>query len=82
MIARAFKTGREFVLDAPTSVPALHGRDHEVLWSQGEPLLICSPQGVSKSTLMQQLMLHRIGVASGSSSSATPSSEPNVARFT
>jgi replicative DNA helicase len=62
---RQIVTGRQFVLDAPDHVPAVFGRDREVLWAQGESLLIVGPQGVGKTTVMQQLALHRAGVLEG-----------------
>jgi replicative DNA helicase len=57
-----FRDGRAFILDAPTAVPALWGIGREVLWAAGEPLLVCGPQGVGKSTVIQQLAFARIGV--------------------
>jgi len=54
--------GGAFVLDAPTHVPSVWGAGTEVLWAQGEPLMICGPQGVGKSTIAQQLVLSRLGV--------------------
>jgi replicative DNA helicase len=57
--------GASFILDAPEQVPAVWGQDNGVLWSQGEPLLICGPPGVGKSSLAQQLALRRHGVLEG-----------------
>ena len=56
------RNGRDFVLTAPTTIPALWGRGTEVLWAAGEPVLICGPQGVGKGTIAQQLAFARIGV--------------------
>ncbi len=56
--------GAEFVLDVPPSSPVLWGRGSEVLWADGEGLLLCGNDGVGKSTLAQQLMLARLGVRS------------------
>jgi len=56
---------RDFVLAAPDHVPAICGRDREVLWSQGEGLLIVGPQGIGKTTVLQQLALRRAGVLDG-----------------
>lgn len=53
--------GGAFILDAPEHVPAVWGDGNEVLWSMGEPLLLCGPPGVGKSTLIQQVMRARIG---------------------
>jgi AAA domain len=57
--------GKRFVLDAPDHVPAILGRDREVLWAAGEGLLIVGPQGVGKTTLLGQLALGRAGVLEG-----------------
>lgn len=54
--------GGAFILDAPKHVPPVWGEGSEVLWAQGEPLMICGPQGVGKSTIAQQLVLSRLGI--------------------
>lgn len=54
--------GGAFVLDVPDDVPAIWGTGDDVLWASGEPLMICGPQGVGKTTLAQQLALSRAGV--------------------
>jgi replicative DNA helicase len=59
---RQIVDGKRFILDAPDHVPAIFGRDREVLWAQGESLLIAGPQGIGKTTVMQQLALRRAGV--------------------
>jgi replicative DNA helicase len=59
---RQLRDGRSFVLEAPTTVPAIWGDDAEVLWAQGESLIVTGPQGVGKSTLVQQLALARASV--------------------
>ena len=56
------RNGRDFILSAPTTTPALCGQGVEVLWAKGEPLLVVGPQGVGKSTLIQQLVFARIGI--------------------
>jgi hypothetical protein len=54
--------GGSFIFDAPRDVPAIWGRGQEVVWASGESLLVVGPQGVGKSTLIQQLALRRMGV--------------------
>jgi replicative DNA helicase len=64
--ARQLADGAGFVLDAPEQVPAIMGHDGgEVLWSEGESLLIVGPPGVGKGTLLQQIALRRAGVLDG-----------------
>jgi replicative DNA helicase len=57
--------GGTFVLDQPAGVPAVWGTSTDVLWAEGEPLLLCGPTGVGKTTLAQQIALARIGVRDG-----------------
>lgn len=52
------------ILDAPEHVPAIWGRGHDVLWSEGEPMIIAGPPGVGKTTIAQQLTLARCGIGS------------------
>jgi hypothetical protein len=56
------EAGGAFVLDIADDVPAIWGSGDDVLWASGEPLTICGPQGVGKTTLAQQLALARAGV--------------------
>ena len=54
--------GLTFLTTSVDSRP-LWGRDSHVLWAPGEGLMICGPQGVGKSTVVQQLALARMGLA-------------------
>jgi AAA domain len=54
--------GAQFVLDTPAEVPAVWGKDQEVLWAAGEAMIIAGPQGVGKTTIAQQLILARLGL--------------------
>lgn len=55
--------GARFILDEPEGVPAAWGTNDRVLWAEGEGLMIVGPDGVGKTTLAQQLVLSRIGLA-------------------
>ena len=62
---RQLVDAKRFILDAPDRVPALWGRDHEVLHAEGESLLVVGPPGVGKTTVLQQLALRRANVLHG-----------------
>jgi hypothetical protein len=62
---RQLRGGKSFIHDAPAHVPAIFGSGGEVVWAEGESLLVVGPQGVGKGTLIQQLALRRAGVATG-----------------
>jgi replicative DNA helicase len=56
--------GGDFVLDAPESEACVWGDDGTIGWAAGEGLMLVGPQGVGKTTLMQQLALARAGLLS------------------
>ncbi|OEU86425.1 hypothetical protein DB35_10785 [Streptomyces abyssalis] len=57
--------GDAFVLDVPTHVPALWGAGQEVLWAEGEALMVCGSPGVGKTTLIGQVVRALIGLGDG-----------------
>lgn len=61
-IRRPTVSGAEFVLDTdPGDDVPMWGRRDEVLWSPGEPFILCGPPGVGKTTLALQLVSGLIG---------------------
>jgi replicative DNA helicase len=54
--------GATFILHEPDTIPANWGRNDQVLWAEGEGLLLVGPDGVGKTTIAQQLVLARIGL--------------------
>jgi replicative DNA helicase len=55
--------GAEFVFRSPLEVPAIWGKPGgEVLATLGESFMLVGPDGVGKTTLMQQLVLGRCGI--------------------
>lgn len=56
------KDGATFILDVPTDVPAIWGYDDEVLWAEGESLMLVGPPGVGKTTLTGQILRARLGL--------------------
>lgn len=54
--------GGAFVLDAPSTPPALWGHGQEVAWAAGEALMLVGPSGVGKSTVATQLVAGRLGI--------------------
>lgn len=54
--------GGAFILDEPDHIPALWGHNTQVLWAEGESLMIAGPQGVGKTTLVGQLVRALLGI--------------------
>lgn len=57
--------GGTFILDGADEFIPLWGHGDQVAWAEGESLWICGPQGVAKSTLMQNVALRRHGILDG-----------------
>lgn len=57
--------GATFIFQEPAEVPALWGGKETIAWAEGEGLMLCGPDGVGKTSVMQQLLLHRIGLLEG-----------------
>jgi replicative DNA helicase len=53
------------ILNALETVESRWGDGHRCLWAQNEPFLLCGPDGVGKTTVAQQLVLHLVEVLSG-----------------
>lgn len=60
--ATPFKAGGAFFHDVPDTPPAVWGQGSEVLWAEGEALLVAAPQGVGKTTLAHQIIRARLGL--------------------
>lgn len=55
--------GGAFILDADSDTASLWGTDGDAIaWASGEGLMVAGPQGVGKTTVMQQIALARCGV--------------------
>lgn len=54
--------GGSFIFDRPQGIPSLWGTGTEVVWPEGESLMIAGPQGVRKTTLMGQLVRALLGL--------------------
>lgn len=51
-----------FLLDLPANPPAVWGEGEQVLWAQGEALMIAALPGLGKTTLAGQLVRARMGL--------------------
>src|SRR5258707_15847844 len=51
-----FVDGASFVLDIPDQIPALWGQGNDVLWAEGESLMVAGGMGLGKTTLAGLLM--------------------------
>lgn len=61
-LSRLLIPGGSFVLDVPETPPAVWGEGGDVLWPEGEALMIGAPQGVGKTTLAFQIVRGRLGL--------------------
>lgn len=50
------ESGGAFILDVPDTPPAIWGKGSEVLWAEGEALMIVGSSGVGKSTIAGQVV--------------------------
>lgn len=57
-----FIDGGSFILDVPEVAPSIWGSGKEVIWAQGEALMLCGPSGVGKTTVAIQLLRGRLGL--------------------
>lgn len=57
--------GGAFLFDEPAEIPTVWGSRELVMWAEGEGLMIAGQQGLGKTTLAQQLLLHRLGIRDG-----------------
>ena len=60
-----FVTGAAFVLDLPDAVPTVWGTGDDILWAEGEALIIAGGSGVGKSTIASQVVAGMLGIGPG-----------------
>ena len=63
-IHHTFIDGGSFIFDIPDETPAVWGEGSDVLWPEGEALILCGPSGVGKTTIAGQLVRGLIGLSS------------------
>jgi len=51
-----------YIFSAPSCPESNWGYGQQCLWPKGEPGFLCGPDGTGKTTLVQQLILKRIGI--------------------
>lgn len=59
------RTGGSFVFDRPEGTPAVWGTGDQVIWAEGEAMMLVGPPGVGKTTLTGQVVRARLGLGSG-----------------
>jgi replicative DNA helicase len=60
--ARRALDAADWLANQPEGCPAVWGNNDAVLWAEGEPLMLYGPDGVGKTSLAQQIVLHRCGI--------------------
>ncbi|WUR84508.1 ATP-binding protein [Streptomyces phaeochromogenes] len=61
-LPKPFTPGGTFFLHAPETPPAVWGTGGDVLWAEGESLILAGPQGVGKTTIAHQIIRGRLGL--------------------
>lgn len=62
--ARHTVGGAEFLLNIPRQIPTLWGDGEDVIWAEGESLMLVGPPGVGKTTLTAQIVRGLVGLQS------------------
>ncbi|WP_157874403.1 AAA family ATPase [Streptomyces sp. AcH 505] len=57
--------GADFIFGASETARPVWGRDEDILWSEGESLIICGTDGTGKTTLAGQLLKARLNLGDG-----------------
>ena len=57
--------GETFIFKEILEIESFWGRGTEVLWPRDEGLMIAGPQGIGKTTIIQNLLLRRVGIGDG-----------------
>ncbi|MFG2871000.1 AAA family ATPase [Streptomyces sp. NPDC048338] len=65
VLPTVYKQGGSYFQNVPATPPAVWGRGSEVIWAEGEALILAAPQGVGKTTLAHQIIRARIGLQDG-----------------
>jgi replicative DNA helicase len=60
--ARLAHPGGDWLLSAPDKIPALWGQGHEVVWPEGETLILMGGDGSGKTILAGNLLMRQLGV--------------------
>lgn len=55
--------GADFIFGATETVRPVWGRGEDIIWSEGESLIICGTDGTGKTTLAGQLLKARLGLS-------------------
>ncbi|MEU3033502.1 AAA family ATPase [Streptomyces griseoaurantiacus] len=62
LLPKSFTPGGTFFLQAQETPPAVWGEGGDVLWAEGESLILAGPQGVGKTTIAHQIIRARLGL--------------------
>jgi len=57
-----YQTGGHFIFNHGEPCEPVWGDGKQILWGEGEPLMLAAPIGAGKTSLAQQLVLARLGV--------------------